>query len=100
MADRADEFDVTLAFLLQQAAWLYERQLSQVRAQLRKVNRPISTGTPPIPSSVHGSGYAITGGGSQGMLRSQPITHLLNVARIPSTIVPGKSHPRASCDKD
>lgn len=42
---RADKFDVTLSFLLQQAAWLYERQLSQVRAQMRKVGRD-SASTP------------------------------------------------------
>lgn len=34
---RAEHFDVTLPFLLQQAAWLYDRQLSQVRAQIRRV---------------------------------------------------------------
>ena len=65
--DRAEEFEVTLNFLLQQAAWLYERQLSQVRAQLRKVNnRPVSIGIPPMPNSVSGSGYVMTRGGSQG----------------------------------
>ncbi|KAI9651987.1 MAG: hypothetical protein M1831_007279 [Alyxoria varia] len=35
----ATKFDVTLPFILQQAAWLYERQLSQVRAQMRRVSR-------------------------------------------------------------
>ena len=63
---RAEEFNVTLAFLLQQAAWLYERHLAQVRAQLRKVNRPVSIGTPPLPSSASGSGHAMTRGGSHG----------------------------------
>lgn len=33
---RAQQFQVSRAFLLQQAAWLYERELSQVRAQMRK----------------------------------------------------------------
>ncbi|MCJ1302596.1 hypothetical protein MMC08_005400 [Hypocenomyce scalaris] len=51
----ADEFDVSLQFLLQQAAWLYERQLSQVRAQLRKVSRPTSAAPSPTPGSVSGS---------------------------------------------
>ncbi|KAF8424304.1 hypothetical protein EV426DRAFT_92349 [Tirmania nivea] len=32
----AQQFQVSRAFLLQQAAWLYERELSQVRAQMRK----------------------------------------------------------------
>jgi hypothetical protein len=46
----ADQFNVTQPFILQQAAWLYERQLSQVRAQLRKVgNRQSAT---PSPASV------------------------------------------------
>src|ERR1043165_3701283 len=33
----AEYFHVSVPFLLQQAAWLYERELSQVRAQLRRV---------------------------------------------------------------
>ncbi|KAG8534136.1 uncharacterized protein KY384_000980 [Bacidia gigantensis] len=57
----AEKFDVTLSFLSQQAAWLYERQLAQVRAQLRKVNKPSSTGTSPTPGSTSGSG-TVTGG--------------------------------------
>ncbi|KAL9100732.1 MAG: hypothetical protein Q9187_009331, partial [Circinaria calcarea] len=56
----ADQFDVSLPFLLQQAAWLYERQLAQVREQLRKVNRPTSSGASPTPPSITGS--AMTGG--------------------------------------
>lgn len=68
--DRADQFDVTLPFLLQQAAWLYERQLSQVRAQLRKVNKPASVGSSPTPGSTSGSamvgGQAMTRVGSGG----------------------------------
>lgn len=67
----AEQFDVTLAFLSQQAAWLYERQLSQVRAQLRKVNKPASVGTSPTPGSASGSviktgGHATTRIGSGG----------------------------------
>lgn len=71
----AEKFDVTLNFLLQQAAWLYERQLSQVRAQLRKVNRPLSVGTPPMPSSVSGSGVAMTRGGSGGSRVPSSLSH-------------------------
>ncbi|CAL5866044.1 uncharacterized protein PFLUO_LOCUS251 [Penicillium psychrofluorescens] len=52
----ADSFDVTLQFLLQQAAWLYDRQLSQVRAQMRKVPTTQSTSPSPAPGSVSGSG--------------------------------------------
>ncbi|PYH47819.1 multidomain presynaptic cytomatrix related protein [Aspergillus saccharolyticus JOP 1030-1] len=52
---RADHFEVTLQFLLQQAAWLYDRQLSQVRAQMRKVPTTQSTSTSPAPGSISGS---------------------------------------------
>ncbi|RAH52143.1 autophagy-related protein 29 [Aspergillus piperis CBS 112811] len=51
----ADHFDVTLQFLLQQAAWLYDRQLSQVRAQMSRVPTTQSTSTSPAPGSVSGS---------------------------------------------
>jgi hypothetical protein len=34
---RAGEFNVPPTFLLQQAAWLYERHLDHVRAQMKKV---------------------------------------------------------------
>ncbi|EER45755.1 conserved hypothetical protein [Histoplasma capsulatum H143] len=52
----AEHFDVTLPFLLQQAAWLYDRQLSQVRAQIRKVGNPHSAANSPVPQSMSGSG--------------------------------------------
>ncbi|APA15790.1 hypothetical protein SS1G_09359 [Sclerotinia sclerotiorum 1980 UF-70] len=61
----ATKFEVTLAFLLQQAAWLYERQLSQVRAQMRKVT--VSKGSL-APSPVPGSTSETTGG--EGMKRT------------------------------
>ncbi|KAF7587749.1 hypothetical protein BBP40_006794 [Aspergillus hancockii] len=51
----AERFEVTLQFLLQQAAWLYDRQLSQVRAQMRKVGTTQSNSPSPVPSSVSGS---------------------------------------------
>ncbi|PYI02506.1 hypothetical protein BO78DRAFT_351317 [Aspergillus sclerotiicarbonarius CBS 121057] len=50
----ADRFDVTLQFLLQQAAWLYDRQLSQVRAQMLKVPTQ-SNPASPAPGSESGS---------------------------------------------
>jgi hypothetical protein len=67
--DLAEKFEVTQAFLLQQAAWLYERQLSQVRAQMRKVGSRQSATPSPAPSSVSGStvgGQAMKRGGSGG----------------------------------
>ncbi|KAB8236970.1 multidomain presynaptic cytomatrix related protein [Aspergillus alliaceus] len=51
----AERFGVTLQFLLQQAAWLYDRQLSQVRAQMRKVPTTQSSSPSPAPGSVSGS---------------------------------------------
>jgi hypothetical protein len=65
----AEQFEVTQPFLLQQAAWLYERQLSQVRAQMRKVGNRQSATPSPAPSSVAGStigGQAMKRGGSGG----------------------------------
>ncbi|KAJ5816327.1 hypothetical protein N7447_008560 [Penicillium robsamsonii] len=59
----AENFDVTLQFLLQQAAWLYDRQLSQVRAQMRKVGTTQSNAPSPAPGSVSGS--TALGGQSQ-----------------------------------
>ncbi|KAL9607311.1 MAG: hypothetical protein Q9167_007770, partial [Letrouitia subvulpina] len=73
----ADQFDVDISFLLQQASWLYERQLSQVKAQLRKVNRRSSIGNSPTPGSVSGSGTA----GGQAMTRVGS-----GGARVPSAL--------------
>lgn len=65
----AERFNVSLPFLSQQAALLYERQLSQVRAGLQKANR-LSSGASPTPGSISGSGtaggYAMTRGSSGG----------------------------------
>ncbi|KAL8718111.1 MAG: hypothetical protein Q9225_004717 [Loekoesia sp. 1 TL-2023] len=73
----ADEFNVDLPFLLQQAAWLYERQLSQVKAQLRKVSKPSLTAHSPTPSSVSGSGIA----GGHAMARTSS-----GGPRVPSSL--------------
>ncbi|KAI9689225.1 MAG: hypothetical protein M1822_000963 [Bathelium mastoideum] len=51
------KFQVTLPFLLQQAAWLYERHFAQVRAQMKKV------GASNAPSPVPSSGSGPTAGG-------------------------------------
>ncbi|KAK0106753.1 hypothetical protein ONS96_004371 [Cadophora gregata f. sp. sojae] len=60
----ATKFEVTLAFLLQQAAWLYERQLLQVRAQMRKVGvSKGSTAPSPVP-------WNNTESGGEGMKRT------------------------------
>jgi hypothetical protein len=61
----AERFEVTQPFLLQKASWLYERQLEQVRAQMRRVgSRPSAT-----PSPVPGSATASVVG-SQPMRRN------------------------------
>ncbi|KAL8854793.1 MAG: hypothetical protein Q9221_000299 [Calogaya cf. arnoldii] len=74
---RAAQFDVDLSFLLQQAAWLYERQLSQVKAQLRKVSKPSLTTQSPTPSSAAGSGVA----GGYAMARTSS-----GGSRVPSSL--------------
>ncbi|KAL8983419.1 MAG: hypothetical protein Q9205_002343 [Flavoplaca limonia] len=73
----AGQFDVDLSFLLQQAAWLYERQLSQVKAQLRKVSKPSLTTQSPTPSSAAGSGVA----GGYAMARTTS-----GGSRVPSSL--------------
>jgi hypothetical protein len=59
----ADDFNVTLPFLLQQAAWLYDRQLSQVRAQMLKVGNTHSQYSSPVPGPTLGS---VSGSGALG----------------------------------
>ena len=94
MQIRAEQFDVSLPFLLQQAAWLYERQLSQVRAQLRKVSKPASTGTSPTLGSIAGSttagGQAMKRGGSGGnlMIASFLLLVILNNCQVHESLLP------------
>ncbi|USP82540.1 hypothetical protein yc1106_09814 [Curvularia clavata] len=65
----ADKFQVPPTFLLQQAAWLYERHLDHVRNQMKKVS---ITNANPSPSPTGGStmtavgGVAMRRGGSAG----------------------------------
>ncbi|KAK6341839.1 hypothetical protein TWF730_001327 [Orbilia blumenaviensis] len=59
----SEHFNVSAPFLLQQVAWLYERELSQVRAQLRRVGTvgtPLNTPGTPQPGST---GQRIVSGG-------------------------------------
>lgn len=81
----ATKFEVTLAFLLQQAAWLYERQLLQVRAQMRKVGVSKGSAAPsPVPwnnsESTGGEGMRRTGSGGGG-------------PRVPSALSSRKDSP-------
>jgi hypothetical protein len=55
---RADKFQVPPTFLLQQAAWLYERHLDHVRNQMKKV----SGSNMPPPSAGGASTLTATGG--------------------------------------
>ncbi|PGH13278.1 hypothetical protein AJ80_06388 [Polytolypa hystricis UAMH7299] len=112
----AEQFNVTLPFLLQQAAWLYDRQLSQVRAQVRKVGNQQPATPSPASLSVSGSGviasHAVKHGGSGGSrvpsrlsIRqrdvpsprpdgSTPSTPLRsNVSNIPSTLPTDDAQP-------
>ncbi|KAJ5256662.1 hypothetical protein N7478_012766 [Penicillium angulare] len=67
----ADNFHVTLPFLLQQAAWLYDRQLSQVRAQMRRFDQTAQSNSP-SPSAASGS---VTGSMALGGLTSKASNH-------------------------
>lgn len=57
--DLANKYEVPLTFLLQQAAYLYDRQVSQVRAQLRRVGASKSSMASPVPG-VDGGGEPMT----------------------------------------
>ncbi|KAI9821496.1 MAG: hypothetical protein M1832_003344 [Thelocarpon impressellum] len=103
--DLADRFEVSLPFLLQQSAWLYERQLSQVRAQMRKVGNPNASaskaGSSVPPGSGSGSGSAagaqsMRRGGSggagpshlTGRPRDSPISRVASKSPTPTTAMP------------
>jgi hypothetical protein len=53
---RSTRFEVSLAFLLQQAAWLYERHFAQMKAQMKKLSPSTcpSPGPPDSTSNVAG----------------------------------------------
>ncbi|KAF2805341.1 uncharacterized protein BDZ99DRAFT_525044 [Mytilinidion resinicola] len=55
--DLALKFQVSQAFMLQQAAWLYERHLTHVRAQMKKVGGSNTTAT-----GSGGSSHTVVGG--------------------------------------
>jgi len=48
---RSARFEVSLAFLLQQAAWLYERHFAQMKAQMKKLS-PSACPSPMPPDST------------------------------------------------
>ncbi|KAI9749439.1 MAG: hypothetical protein M4579_006876 [Chaenotheca gracillima] len=61
----AQDFGVPLPFLFQQVAWLYERQLSQVRAQMRRVGNQ----APTAPIAGHPDGA--TAGSRASMVQQE-----------------------------
>lgn len=73
----AEQFEVTERFLLQQAAWLYERNLQQVRAHMRRVGMSRQSATPsPVPGSTSASMV-----GGQAMRRTES-----GGSRVPSRL--------------
>ncbi|OQD77034.1 hypothetical protein PENDEC_c003G03600 [Penicillium decumbens] len=91
----ADNFDVTLQFLLQQAAWLYDRQLSQVRAQMRKVPTAQSNSPSPAPGSVSGS-TAFAGQSQKGNAMIGPRAPSRQVSQQKDIPQRGPTHRRTS----
>ena len=61
----SERFDVPLSFLLQQAAWLYERHFEGMRAQMKRLGAGASAAPSPRPEQ-QGEG---SGMGSIGMQR-------------------------------
>lgn len=77
----AGKFQVPPTFLLQQAAWLYERHLDHVRSQMKKV----SGSTVPTASTSGASNLTVIGGlamqrtgsgGSLGMRSTRVLSFL------------------------
>lgn len=95
----SEQFEVSQSFLLQQAAWLYERQLSQVRAQMRRVGSRQSATPSPVPGSVSASmvgGQAMKRAGSGGSrvpsrLSTQALGSPIIAAGDSTPNTPGKS---------
>jgi len=74
----SERFKVTQAFLLQQAAWLYERQLSQVRAQMRRMGNRSSNVSLPLPLAPSNTASVV---GAQPMKRTES-----GGSRVPSRL--------------
>lgn len=50
----SERFEVPLAFLLQQAAWLYERHFEGMRAQMKRLGAGTSAAPSPKPEAQQG----------------------------------------------
>lgn len=80
---------MTLHFLLQQAAWLYDRQLSKVRAQMRRAGTTHPHATSPPPWSGSGSSAL----GVQSITRNAPNPGELNESKgLPTLADISKEH--------
>ncbi|KAI5241832.1 hypothetical protein E4T43_05209 [Aureobasidium subglaciale] len=65
---RSTRFEVSLAFLLQQAAWLYERHFAQMKAQMKKLS-PSACPSPLPPDST--GNFAANSGAAAFQVGSQ-----------------------------
>lgn len=64
--DISAKFDVSLPFLLQQAAWLYERHFASMKAQMKKLG---ASGLP-SPALLDSTGNSTPAVGGEGMRRT------------------------------
>ncbi|TGO53668.1 hypothetical protein BOTNAR_0289g00080 [Botryotinia narcissicola] len=104
----ATKFEVTIPFLIHQVAWLYERQFSQVREQMRKATVSKGSLAPsPVPDSTSeqagGEEMKRTGSGGGGNSRAAHQTHQLRSSqlvgpRIQSSLSNRKSTPFSKND--
>ena len=62
------KFQVSLPFLLQQAAWLYERRFESMKAQMKKLG--VSGAASPSPQSMHGERVGGAALGGESMVRT------------------------------
>jgi hypothetical protein len=66
------QFEVSLPFLLQQAAWLYERRFESMKAQMKRLGvsgTASGTGTPG-PQALQGERRGSVGVGGESMVRT------------------------------
>ncbi|KAK4969826.1 hypothetical protein LTR66_011666 [Elasticomyces elasticus] len=77
--DISTRFDVSLSFLLQQAAWLYERHFAQMKAQLQKLG---VSNTPSLAANPN----VVTGPVAGGVLMQRLGSAAPPISRIPSSI--------------
>ncbi|TKA62795.1 hypothetical protein B0A55_09414, partial [Friedmanniomyces simplex] len=90
----ATRFDVGLPFLLQQAAWLYERHFEGMRKQMQKLGVSQAP-TPTLPESGASSGTAGQVGGVAMQRQGSK-----DAARMPSVINTLKAQPSAAGGSD